>query len=220
MVHKVYILLSGSLKCSIESVTLRSHDTWTGKYVTAFRRKPLRPSSLHENIKSDVDVKKNSDKSAYFNRSGVDKNIVAVFKGQTDGTIVFPPKRRLPKYQLTQRNCVEELKAWTAPRRKPEIPRRARTSCLNRVAVAIFMSATELYGIIFFCARLGGDTICSTISNSSYPLIFPDVLFYHHIDSFRRKANCPFVRLSATGVIFQTNTVPVYPSRSVGLVVQ
>jgi hypothetical protein len=31
----------------------------------------------------------------------------------------------------------------------------------------------------------------------------PDVLFYHHIDSFQPKANCPFVRLSATASYFK-----------------
>ena len=50
--------------------------------------------------------------------------------------------------------------------------------------------------------------------------IFPDVLFYHHIDSFQRESKLSICQAVSDGDIFQTNTATVYPSRSFGLLVQ
>ena len=63
------------------------------------------------------------------------------------------------------------VKASTAPRRQPEISRRARTSCLNCVPVTICLC---LHWTLSDrdCVWRGSDTICTTISNSSYPVFF------------------------------------------------
>jgi hypothetical protein len=106
---------------------------------------------------------------------------------------------QIPTYAAQLRRGVT---ASTAPWRQPKISRRVRTSCLNCVAVTIFMWLHRTFIESWLCLTWKRYNLHDDFEQF-LSRIFPDVLFYHHIDSFHRKANCPFVRLSATASYFK-----------------
>jgi len=134
------------------------------------------------------------------------------------GPVCFP-ETSVTSYQLNAAQLTRGVKASTAPQQQPETSRHARTSCLNWVAPSQFLYVrTELYRIVivFDVAPIQSAWRFRTVPIpyfSRRPLLSPH--WFLPVES--KLSICQAV---SDGVVFQTSTAPVYPSRSVGLLVQ